>query len=97
MNVIIFETEAYYQMHRELMRMFRQALKEAKEEALAQADPANDWLTTEEAKKLLGVKSKTKMQELRDYDEIKFTKCGRIIKYSKKSILDYLERNVPKY
>ena len=95
MDVIIFEKETYYHMHRELMQMFKTALKEAKVEALLEADPANDWLSTEEAKKLLGVKSKTKMQELRDLDAIKFTKHGRIIKYSKRSILKYLERNVP--
>lgn len=95
MEVIIFEKDAYYQMQRELIGMFKQALQEAKVAALLEADPANDWLSTEEAKKLLGVKSKTKMQELRDLDAIKFTKHGRIIKYSKKSILKYLERNVP--
>ena len=86
MEVIIFEKDAYYQMQRELIGMFKQALQEAKVAALLEADPANDWLSTEEAKKLLGVKSKTKMQELRDLDAIKFTKHGRIIKYSKKSI-----------
>lgn len=97
MDVIIFEKDTYYQMHSELMSMVKQAIREAKEEALANADPANDWLSTEEAKKLLGVRSKTKMQALRDLDQIKFTQHGRIIKYSKKSILEYLERNVSKY
>lgn len=96
MDVIIFEKEAYYEMHRELMAMFKNALKEAKTEALLEADPANDWLDPGEAKKLLGVRSKTRMQELRDQDLIRFTKHGRIIKYSKRSILQYLERNVPK-
>jgi hypothetical protein len=97
MEIIVFEKEAYQRMHRELMGMFKQALKEAKEEALANADPANDWLSTEEAKKLLGIRSKTKLQELRDIEAIKFTKHGRIIRYSKKSILEYLDRNVPTY
>lgn len=97
MEVIVFESESYHRMHRELMDMFRQALKEAKAEALQEADPANDWMDFEEAKNLLGIKSKTRMQELRDQDLIKFTKHGRIIKYSKKSILEYLEGNVRKY
>lgn len=97
MDVIIFEKEAYYQMHQELMAMFKKALKEAKVEALLEADPANDWLDPEEAKRLLGIRSKTRMQELRDQDLIRFTKHGRIIKYSKKSILAYLESNVRKY
>ena len=54
MEIIVFEKEAYQRMHRDLISMFKQALKEAKEEALANADPANDWLSTDEAKKLLG-------------------------------------------
>lgn len=97
MDVIVFEKETYYQMHRELIGMVKQAIREAKEEALANADPANDWLSTEDAKKLLGIRSKTKLQELRDIEAIRFTKHGRIIRYSKKSILEYLDRNVPSY
>lgn len=97
MDVIIFEQEAYYRMQRELISMFKQAIQEAKIEALKHADPANDWISTEEAKRLLGVRSKTKMQELRDEDAIRFTKHGRIIRYSKKSILEYLDRNIPTY
>ena len=97
MEVIVFEKEAYYQMLNELMKMFNETLKEAKAAALREADPASDWLSTDEAKKLLGVRSKTKMQELRDIDAIRFTKHGRIIRYSKKSILEYLDRNIPDY
>ncbi|MGB5928008.1 MAG: helix-turn-helix domain-containing protein [Cyclobacteriaceae bacterium] len=97
MEVIVFEKEAYHRMHGELMSMFKRALKEAKEEAMANADPANDWLSTEDAKKLLGIRSKTKLQELRDIEAIRFTKHGRIIRYSKRSILEYLDRNVPTY
>lgn len=97
MEIIVFEKEAYQQMHKELIGMVKQAIREAKEEALANADPANDWLSTEDAKKLLGIRSKTKLQELRDIEAIRFTKHGRIIRYSKKSILEYLDRNVPTY
>lgn len=97
MEIIVFEKESYYQMQQELVVMIKQAIREAKEEALANADPANDWLSAEEAKKLLGIKSKTKLQELRDIEAITFTKHGRIIRYSKKSILEYLDRNVPSY
>ncbi len=97
MEIIVFEKEAYQQMHKDLINLVKQAIREAKEEALANADPANDWLSTEEAKKLLGIRSKTKLQELRDIEAIRFTKHGRIIRYSKKSILEYLDRNVPSY
>ncbi|SHJ48081.1 helix-turn-helix domain-containing protein [Aquimarina spongiae] len=95
MEIIVFESEAYHHLQREMLQMVRTTIREAKEEALANMDPANDWLSTEEAKKLLGVKSKTKMQELRDFDEIRYSKAGKVIRYSKKSILEYLERNIP--
>ncbi|OED35739.1 hypothetical protein AB832_06165 [Flavobacteriaceae bacterium (ex Bugula neritina AB1)] len=96
MEIIVLESEAYTQLQKEMMQMLRTTVREAKEEALANMDPANDWLSTQEAKKLLGIKSKTKMQELRDYDEIIYSKAGKIIKYSKKSILAYLNRHIVK-
>lgn len=97
MEVIVLESEAYQQLQKEMMQLVRTTVREAKEEALANMDPANDWLSTEEAKQLLGIKSKTKLQELRDYDAIVFSKAGKVIKYSKKSILAYLERHIRKF
>ena len=97
MEVIVIDSDAFEKLHRDLTQMVKRAIREAQEEALAKADPANDWLSTEEAKKLLGVRSKTKMQELRDTGAIQFTKHGRIIRYSKRSILAYLEGNIPKW
>lgn len=97
MELIIFESDAYYSMRQDLLLEIREAIKEAKKEALQEASPENDWLPTDDAKKLLGVKSKTKMQELRDTDAIKFSQHGRIIRYSKKSILEFLNKNIPKY
>ncbi|MBS1635412.1 MAG: helix-turn-helix domain-containing protein [Bacteroidetes bacterium] len=91
MEIIVFEKETYWKMQTELMQMFQKALKEANKEE-------DDWIPTEKAKALLGVKSKSKMQELRDNDCIKFSKLGKkTIMYSHKSILDFLKRNIPKY
>lgn len=94
MEIIVLESEAFKTLQQQMLQLVRTNIREAKEEALANMDPANDWLSTEEAKKLLGIKSKTKLQELRDYGEIMYSKGGRVIKYSKRSILDYLERNI---
>jgi hypothetical protein len=92
MEIIVFEKETYWRMQQELMGMFQRALKEATKKS------EDDWISTEEAKVLLGVKSKSKMQELRDLDAIKFSKYGKkLIKYSKSSILKYLEKNIPKF
>ncbi len=97
MEVIVIESEAFYRLQHDLLKRMASEVKKAKEEALDKADPARDWLATSEAMKLLGIKSKTRMQQLRDMDAIRYTKHGRIIRYSKKSILDYLDSHVPTY
>ena len=94
MEIIVLESEAFKTLQKEMLHMVKETIREAKEEALAKMDPASDWLSTQEAKELLGIKSKTKLQELRDFDEIVYSKAGRVIKYSKKSILAYLNRHI---
>lgn len=93
MEVIIFEKESYHQMMRELMAHFKNAIKEAKKEAFIETSPANDWITSEEAKGILGFKSKSKLQKMRDQGDIVFTQHGRTIKYSKSSILNFLNKH----
>ena len=95
MELIVFEKEAYYKMLGEISNMFKIAVKEIKQEFTGN-QKENDWINLEEAKNLLDVKSKTKMQQLRNHGSILFTKYGKKIKYSKKSILDYLSTNVQK-
>jgi len=85
MEVIIFEKESYYKMLREFATIVKEAEKEHKEES--------KWLNTQEAKELLGFRGTTKMQQLRKNGEIEFSQHGRIIKYSRKSVLEFLERN----
>ena len=93
MEVIIIGSKAYKKLQEEQLHRFKEVLIEANKEALLQLSMESDWIRTEEAKKLLGVKSKSKMQNLRDYGEIEFTQPGKIILYSKKSIIDYLNRH----
>lgn len=52
------------------------------------------WVSTNEAKQLLGIKSNKKMQALRDQNLIKFSQHGRIIRYHKPSLYEFLEKNV---
>lgn len=92
MEVIVFEKETYYKMMSELMDLFKVKLKEAKQELIKEKDEV-DWIDDVEAKLLLNVKSKSKMQQLRNTGEIVFTKYGKKIKYSKKSIIDILDKN----
>lgn len=52
------------------------------------------WVSGNEAKQILGVKSNKKMQSLRDQNLIRFSQHGRIIRYHKPSLYDFLENNV---
>ena len=97
MEVIIIDSKAFKKLKKDLFEEFKQVLIEAKKETLAQLAMESDWISTEEAKKLLGIKSKSKMQQLRDYGEIVFTKPGKIILYSKKSIITYLNKHQRKW
>ena len=97
MEVIIIDSKAFKKLKEDLFEEFKQVLIEAKKETLAQLAMESDWIPTDEAKKLLGIKSKSKMQQLRDYGEILFTKPGKIILYSKKSIITYLNKHQSKW
>ena len=54
---------------------------------------APEWVDDVEAKKILGYRSKTKMQELRNSGAIVFSRYGRKIKYLRKSLFEFLEKN----
>lgn len=89
MEIIVFEKEAYYEMLAEM----KQAMKEAVKQAYSEAKPDNDWIGPEEAKQLLRIKAKSTLQELRDQGKIEFSQHGRIIHYSRKSIMDFINKN----
>ena len=86
MNVIVINSDAYKMLVSEIRKTVRETVHEV-------AHPKSDWIGEKEAMDLLGVKSKTTLQNLRDSQEFKFSKHGRIIRYSNKSILEFLERN----
>ena len=52
-----------------------------------------EWVDDIEAKKILGYRSKTKLQELRNSGAIVISRYGRKIKYLRQSLLDFLEKN----
>jgi hypothetical protein len=92
MNVIVFEKESYYKMLSEVITFVKnEVTKSLKSSETRNKD--DDWISPEEAKKLLEVRSKTKMQQLRNSNEIQFAKYGRKIKYSRDSIIKFLNRN----
>lgn len=89
MKVIVFEETAYYKMLDELTQRIKEAVKEVNKESI---EP-KVWVSTEEAKKLLSIKSKSKLQQLRDNKDIIYSQHGRNISYNYESIMNFLERN----
>ena len=86
MKIIVFEEEAYYKMLEELKKVVEEAT----------TPKPKEWLNTYEARELLGFNSKSNLQQLRDYGEIVFSQHGRIIRYSRSSIISFLEKNIIK-
>lgn len=87
MKIIVFEEETYYRMLQELKELIKEATINDKPE----------WIDEQEAKFLLGIKSKSKLQQLRDNLDIEFSQYGKIIRYSRNSILEFLEKHRVKY
>lgn len=85
MEIIVFEKESFYKLIDELtIRIIRNIEKKYDQ---------NEWIDETEAKLLLGVKSKSKLQQLRDDIKIEFSQFGKIIRYSRSSIFRFLEQN----
>tara|TARA_R110000787_G_scaffold271009_2_gene378080 strand:+ start:87 stop:350 length:264 start_codon:yes stop_codon:yes gene_type:complete len=87
MKVIIFEEEAYHKMLQEIKQIIQEATSPKKEE----------WINEKEAMQLLGIRGKTKLQQLRDNLDIEFSQYGKIIRYSRSSILMFLEKHRVKF
>lgn len=88
MNIIVFQDEAYQKLMLEFRKMLTEAITEFKQD---------EWLSADEAKALLGIKSKSKLQQLRDAGEILFSQHGRIIKYSRQSINKFLLKHINRF
>ena len=95
MEVIVLDSAAFEALKQEFKGLVKQALAELLEEKKTEAE--SDWITLQDAKKLLPFKSKTSWQKIRDNSEIKFTQFGRKILYSRKSIYEFLNNNKIKF
>jgi hypothetical protein len=85
MEVITIEKEAYYKLLKEFAVMVKKAAEHIKKES--------EWIGEIEAKKILGIKSRSKMQQLRDKVLVEFSQYGKIIRYSRSSILRFIEKH----
>lgn len=84
MNVICLQEEAFYKLVDEVVEHIKGKHGVAE----------NRWIRGEEAMELLGIKSRTTLQKLRDDGWIRFSQPNKkIIMYDKTSILEYLENH----
>ncbi len=84
MEVICVETEAFYQLLEEAIKLVKKNQDEEKQK----------WLQNDEVMKLLGIKSKTTLQKLRNEGQVRYSQpMKKIILYDRDSIMDYLERH----
>ncbi|UZO81362.1 hypothetical protein NBT05_02550 [Aquimarina sp. ERC-38] len=91
MEVIIIESEAFYKLMEEVMGTVYKTVREAKEEALNSKAVSKDYVGTMDALKLLGLKSKKRLYQLREDKLIDWYQHGRRVLYSKQSIIRYIE------
>lgn len=81
MDVICIEDKAFL----ELMRRVIEYMKE-------RDTRESKWVSPKEAMEILGIKSKTTLQKLRDEGLVRFTQPERrIILYDRESLYEYLE------
>jgi hypothetical protein len=91
MEIIVIQSEAFNLLLTTMEDRIKAAVRKALEEK--NSSDQSDWLTIQDARKLLPFKSKTSWQKLRDHGEIEFSQFGRKIMYSRKSIISYLTKN----
>ena len=84
MEVICLQDEAFYVLIEKVVERIKE--KEKLKD--------NKWISTVEAMQLMGIKSKTTLQERRDSGKIRYSQDSKkIIIYDRDSILEYLEKH----
>jgi len=91
MQIIVFEEEAYYKMMEETMALMYKVINQASKEQKQALAEEEDFITTREAMKILGIKSRNRLYQLRDEKAIVYYQHGRRILYSKRSLISYLQ------
>ena len=87
MQVITMEEQSFYELIDKVL--------EEVEQKFGKKEP--EWLQEKEAMQLLGIRSKTTLQKLRDTSAIRYTQPRhKIILYHRVSLLNYLEEHANK-
>ncbi|MBI1289180.1 MAG: helix-turn-helix domain-containing protein [Flavobacteriales bacterium] len=84
MNVICLHDQAFYTLIEEVVERMKEKSEQTEEK----------WLRSGEAMELLGIKSKTTLQKLRDEGKIRFSQpYKKVILYDRASLMEFLENN----
>lgn len=73
-------------------KLYSSVIQTTKEACKAEFEKEDDILTQEQAMKLLKVKSKQKMKAIRENGSIKWKMLGGVFLYSKKSIIEWINK-----
>ncbi len=93
MEVITFESEAYKKLFEDLDLKLSSIVKETVQRVLDQQQNSQQWISTEEAMKLLQIKSKTTLGGYRKKNEIMYSLYGGTIVYWKESLLNFIKEH----
>jgi hypothetical protein len=87
MEVIVFEKESFNKLIDELTVRIIQNVERHYQD--------KEWIGEDEARGLLGIRGngRTTLKKLRSNLSIEFSQFGRIIRYSRSSILNFLEKH----
>ena len=91
MELITFESEAYNKLRENLISEVRSSVKTTVLDFLHQKENLQQWISSDEAMKLLNIKSKTTLANLRKDDSITYSQYGGTIAYWKESIMNYIK------
>jgi len=84
MEVICVESAAFYSLFERIKKHLEETNTQGRDQ----------WIHDVQAMHLLGIKSKTTLQKLRDEGKIRFSQPQKkVIRYDRYSILDYLEQH----
>ena len=88
MEVIVFESDAYNKLRSEMLEEVRSFLNDLFSTKNKQVN--NVWLSPEEARQFVGLKSRNSMKKLRESGLIHYAKIGREFRYDKKSLEEFI-------
>lgn len=91
MEVIVIDSKAYNALLNEMREIIKSEFMILREKGIRE----NDWVSPDEARKLLGI-GKTKFFEIKSEGKIIFSQHGRKVKVSRKSIEEYLNQGSSK-